>query len=303
MAATGTTQRALRASKTGPLLKVSRYDTVTAVMIATALGLLLAVGVLIIIWLTNRIPEPETPPQIDLLILPGGDPDGAPDETLNVESPEDPTDDPSVVEEPSEEMELQEMLDQVMEISESATQIVQEQTNDAVENSGNPGSAVGTGRKPLGMGDGTGGFPSDQRWFIRFADKGSLESYAKQLDFFKIELGALLGGGRLIYMTNISAGRPTTREVKTGKDEKRLYMNWQGGDRRQADIALFKKAGIDASLGLILHFYPKETEQLLLRIEQQYKGLKPSEIRRTYFDVRRSGNGFEFVVTKQFAQR
>ena len=286
--------------KTGPVLKVTKYDLISAGLIAVAIGLALVVFTLVVIWLTNRIPVPDSPPMIEMVEFPGGSEDGAPDETLNVESPEDPTDDPSVAEEPSEVTEIQEMLDQVLEVSDQATQMASEQFDTAAANTGNPGSAVGTGRRPLGMGDGKGGFPSEQRWFIQFADKGSLDSYARQLDFFGIELGVLMDG-KLTYINGMS-GSPKKRIATTGKDD-RLYMNWQGGDRRKADLELFKRASVDAAPGTILHFYPKKTEQMLLTIEQQFANRKAKDIRRTYFKVTVKGGGYAFVVTKQQPRR
>lgn len=77
-------------------------------------------------------------------------------------------------------------------------------------------------------------------------------------------------------------------------------MTWQGGGtRREADVKLFQRAGVDASQGTIFHFYPRETEQLLMTIEQQYAGRRQQEIRRTYFVVERGGDGFVFRVTRQ----
>ena len=287
----------------GPQLKVTKYDLVTATLISIVLGLVVGVGALVVIWLTNRIPQPEVEVAVEILELPGGSPDGAPDETLLVESPDPETDDPSVADEVSEEQELMEMLDNVMEVSDQATQVAQEQFETASQNSGKPGSASGSGRRPLGMGNGKSGFPREQRWFTRFADNGSLSSYARQLDFFKIELGVVMPDGTLTYISNV-ASTPKKRTATSGDGEKRLYMNWQGDPaRRKADLELFKKIGMDATKGLILHFYPAETEQMLLKIEREYAGRPVKEIRRTYFSVRAAGGGYEFAVERQLYVR
>ena len=286
----------------GPTLKVTKYDIVTAAMIAAIIGLAMGVVSVIVIWLTNRIPTFEVEYEVEALVIPGGDPDGAPDETLNVESPDPETDDPSVAETPSEVTEIQEMLDNVLEVSDKATQVVQEQFDSAAENSGNPGSASGTGRRPLGQGNGKAGFPREQRWFIQF-DEGKLKSYARQLDFFKIELGAVMPDGRLLYIKNMSSPAPATRVETNGDNEKRLYMNWQGGKRREADLALFAKAKIDAQKGLILHFYSRELETLLTKTETSFANRVVKDIRRTYFKVQPAGSGYEFVVTRQLYTR
>ncbi|MEY3459134.1 MAG: hypothetical protein RL215_2291, partial [Planctomycetota bacterium] len=95
--------------------------------------------------------------------------------------------------------------------------------------------------------------------------------------------------------------QPTRREVRTGESEKRLFLAWQDGsqERVKADIELFKRAGIDATAGVILHFYPTATEQTMAQLEFAYGNQQPTAIRRTYFQVRRAGSGFEFTVTRQ----
>lgn len=283
-----------------PHLKVTLFDRVSSFLMATGAILALVVFVLIVIWLTNLIPKP-TDNTIPVEMVGGGYEDGAPDETLNVESPEDPSDDPSVAEEPSEEVELMEMLENVVELSDNATQmVVTEVLVTGSQNKGTPGSAVGTGRRPLGSGGGKGGYPREQRWYVQFAEKHSLKKYAQQLDFFKIELGAYFEEERkLVYLTNLSADRPSSREERKGKDE-RLFMNWAGGDRRKADVALFGKAGIDAKGARLGHFYPKPAEDMLVRAERAYQNQPSSKIRRTYFTVKGdAASGFRFEVTRQ----
>ena len=282
-----------------PHLKVTKYDTTSSFLLAIGAILGITVFVLLMIWLTN-LERPATDNTVPIEMVGGGFEDGAPDETLNVESPEDPSDDPSVAEEPSEETEMMEMLENVVEMSENATQmVVTEVQVTGSENKGTPGSAVGTGRRPLGAGGGKGGYPREQRWFVRFGDKTSLKLYAKQLDFFKIELAAFFPSERkLIYLTNMSAEKPTSKTRTQGKDE-RLNMNWQGGDRMKADRALFAKAGVDATRASIIHFYPQNVEQMLVQQERKFQDQPSNRIRRTYFAVMEDGNGFKFTVTRQ----
>ena len=283
-----------------PHLKVTKYDTTSSFLLSTGAILAITAAVLALIWLTN-LERPQTDDTIPIEMVGGGYEDGAPDETLNVESPEDPSDDPSVAEEPSEEVELMEMLENVVELSDNATQmVVTEVQVTGSENKGTPGSAVGTGRRPLGAGGGKGGYPREQRWFVKFGDSVSLKLYAKQLDFFGIELAAFFPDqGKLVYLTNVSKKVPDKREKKTGKDD-RLFMNWTGGgDRVKADRALFKKAGIDASGATVVHFYPQPTEQILVKTERDFQNQPSNRIRRTYFSVIEAGNGFKFNVTRQ----
>ncbi|MEI7700286.1 MAG: hypothetical protein WCK86_10845 [Planctomycetia bacterium] len=288
---------------TAPHIKLTKYDVAVSVLQTSAFIALLTFAVMLAIWLSNMLPAPVSR-KVEL--MPAGDggwEDGTPDATPNVESPEDAVPDPSLANEETDVTQIEEVIEQVIEVAENAAVI--EAPNEArqQQNTGIPGSADGTGGRPLGSGGpGRGGAKREQGWIVEFADKGDLDSYAAQLDFFGIELGLLLKeDSRLIYLSNMSRPSPTQREVRTGEGEKRLFLNWQDGsqDRVKADMELFKKAGLDASNGVILHFYPAATEQILAQLEVSYGNQQPSAVRKTYFQVRRAGSGFEFVVTRQ----
>ncbi|WP_299466911.1 hypothetical protein [uncultured Gimesia sp.] len=282
-----------------PVMRVTQYDQVSSSLIAIVLALIIAVLWLSIVWITNRLPQTENEVALEMIDLAGGAEDGSPDESLLVESPEDPIDDPSQVDTPDEENQVEEMLDSVVELSDKATQQVQQQMQTDLANSGKVGSAAGTGKRALGFGPGKKGLPREQRWFIKFSDRGSLIDYAKQLDYFKIELGALLKSGKMIYLSDVSSDKPVTRTESSGAEEKRLYMTWQGGERKTSDLSLFKKAGHNVTGAILFHFYPKETENKLLTIEKQYRNKNFDEIRRTYFTVRGDRAGYNFEVTRQ----
>lgn len=282
-----------------PVMRVTQYDQVSSSLMAVVLALIIAVIWLSVVWFTNRLPQTESDVALEMVDLAGGAEDGSPDESLLVESPEDPVEDPSQIDTPEEENQVEEMLDSVVELSDKATQQVQQQTQTDLTSSGKMGSAAGTGKRALGFGPGKKGLPREQRWFIKFSDRGSLNDYAKQLDYFKLELGALLRNGQMIYLSNVSSEKPIVRTASSGADEKRLYMTWQGGERRTSDLSLFKKAGHDVTGAILFHFYPKETENRLLQIEKQYRNKNFDEIRRTYFVVRGDRRGYSFEVTRQ----
>jgi hypothetical protein len=280
-----------------PSLKINPFDRLSAGMMAIVFGLFLAAIAAILYWWEVAPEKADFLVPMEMLEAPGGDPDGAVDETLKLESPEEPDPNPTTAEEIDPSL-ITETVETVVQISDRATLQAQDLLQQAVENSGTPGSADGTGRRGLGNGPGQGGIPAEQRWFIQYGDQSSLDEYAKQLDFFKIEMGVLLRGGQLVYLRDMSK-TPQVRRATSGKDETRLYMTWQGGTRRVADEQLFARAGIDAKGGVLFHFYPKETEQLLLQLEYNYAKRNAKEIRRTYFVVVKQGNGYSFVVTRQ----
>ena len=281
------------------MMKVTRYEQVSSLMISIVIGLVFATFVTLALYLSTVQAEEVGPAEMELIELAGGEEDGQPDETLKVESPEEEIEDPSLTEEETEETEIEEVFENVVEISDNAAEQVEQQFETQAQNSGKVGSKAGTGSRPLGSGPGEGGIPRHQRWFIRFAQGSSTNDYAKQLDFFGIELGALFPTQKkLVYVRNFST-RAVKREVKTGANEKRLYMNWQSGSLRTTDHKLFQKIGINSRGAMILHFYPTKTENMLATLEKEFRNRKVKTIRRTVFSVRKRGGGYRFLVTRQ----
>lgn len=300
MAATRTaTSRSTRPNAALPVLKVTRYDRVTSTLLSAIIGLSVAFVSLTAVWVTNRLSKPDNIVPLELLEVPGGFDEGAVEETLKLSSPEEETRDPSLADAPAEENEIEEMLENVVELAEQATNQTSQTFELESRNVGKAGSASGTGRRALGLGPGETGLPREKRWFVRFSDRGTLRDYAQQLDFFGIELGALVDGNRIVYLSRLSAEQPGKRIESSGSGENRLYMTWQGGTRRKADLELFRKAGVDIGAGTIFHFYPAKTEAMLARLEREFKNRNVDEIRRTYFLTRRADEGYEFVVSRQ----
>lgn len=284
-----------------PVLKITSYDRAVAGVVAAVLCLAVVCAGVSAIWISTRAPAPSKAVPVELVELPGGYEDGSPDETLRVDGPGPETPDASPADEVSEELEIAQSLDSVTSNSETGAEPTQRTFETGLKNTGKRGKASGTGRRALGSGGGPGrGFPREQRWFVRFGDESDLDEYARQLDFFKIELGALLPGGELVYLSSTSQIPANIRRIKTGKDEARLYMTWVGGQRRFADTQLFARSGINvASEVPMFHFYPPEVEAQLARLERDYRGRPVEQIKRTYFAVTRGGGGYQFEVVRQ----
>ena len=104
--------------------------------------------------------------------------------------------------------------------------------------------------------------------------------------------------GELVIISDLASPNPRTERRESGKDAG-LYFLWQGGGRKAADKQLCEKAGVTVGDNPILHFYPPETEQALLRLEKGYARRDFADIRRTNFNVEADGRGFKFVVTRQ----
>lgn len=306
-----------------PAISLSQHDKVTSGLFAACLLLVTTTFLLVTIWIANRLPSPKPPPAVQLLEEdPGGDPhgfvDGTPGETLALGSPDVDPNAPVMAEAediPDTAEVSAESLDAVADVSDATEMESSEASADGpvVNRSfamasvvparpGSPfGTKGGTGRPPIGFGKGKGGFPREMRWFVKFVERGTLDEYAQQLEFFGIELGALMPDGKLILVSKLTAPKPTVRSVTNGEEEKRLYFTWKGGTRKGVDLQLFQKAGVDATNALIMHFYPPQTENQLAVLEQQYKNRKANEIKKTYFAVRSAKQGFEFTITSQTA--
>jgi hypothetical protein len=282
-----------------PVLRTTLYDRVSSWLMSLVVGLVLAVTALGTVWVLIQPARKQEPVPVEFFEEAGGVEDGSVDETLELESPAPEAADASLAEVESTEPEIQETLDNVLELADQATMQAERTFELDARNAGTPGSSEGTGRRALGLGPGKGGVPREQRWFISYGSEQDLAEYARQLDYFQIELGALLPDRRLVYISELSEDKPKVRFVQSGKDEQRLYMTWQGGQRKAADIRLFHKAGIDASNAIIFQFYPKPTEDKLAALERTYRNKPVDSIRRTYFVVVQTGRDYEFKVTRQ----
>jgi hypothetical protein len=112
-----------------------------------------------------------------------------------------------------------------------------------------------------------------------------------------------MGGGspNVEYAYNLAKSKPN-RKVGQPDAEKRLYMSWRGGGPLAAyDKQLLGRAGIKTDRRLVLQFYPKETEMMLLRAEAEAgRGHDPREFLKTVFGVRGVRGGYEFFVMDQF---
>ncbi len=162
---------------------------------------------------------------------------------------------------------------------------------------------VGTAKAgPAGDGRSAGfgpGRPGKRRhWEVIFVEGNTTRTYARQLDYFKIEMGVLLPDNRVEYAWNFSKDKPDRRSGAADA-EKRYYLTWQKGGLREADVELLAKAGIAPEDRPIIKFVPPELELQLQQLEKQRAGTREKQIGATYFAIRPKGNGYEFYVQDQ----
>ena len=147
-----------------------------------------------------------------------------------------------------------------------------------------------------------GGQPANRggEWEILFADGITVEEYARQMDYFKIEIGAVSKNGKIEYISNVSQRKP---EKRTGHvtAEYRPHIGWKKGQLHAADRKLLAKAGIASADKELWHFFEAPTQARLAELERAYANRVAGEITRTRFEIRPAakGEGYEFVVVEQ----
>lgn len=283
-------------------LNVSAYDQVSGMLIAVLTGFGFVVALMFVIWWSSRVWIPK--PAIPVLVLEdvggGGKGSGEGDRPV-VEEFEEPSTDEMPASVADTSANVVEALDAIS-LATSQPEVMAELTlGEASSSSGNgEGTGTGDGRGPGPGGPGTSdGIPAWERWEVRL-NATTLDEYAKQLDFFKIEL-ALAGGGSPVvtYVSNVSNPKPS---VRTGapKAEKRLRFMHRSGALRDADRKLVQKAGVDPSGKVVFQFYSEETYKALLTLENiKMAPRRIIEVRRTVFGVRQTGGKYEFYVISQ----
>lgn len=268
---------------------VSNYEQVSGGLTAGVIITGLLAGVLFLLWYSLL--------KVDRMVPTAIDPAFA-GETSNPEGVAEDIEEPGVEEFP----EVQEP--QLAEALESVDVASTVRANDSV---GGDAPAMGTGS---GLGDkraqgiGTGGTDKNEpwkRWELRYK-VSTLTEYAKQLDFFKIELaGVQKVGDNIAYLTNIAAASPKVRSGSR-KTEKRIYFSHTIAQLRKWDLNLLQKANV-TNLGdrLPMQFYPADVIQQLYSLENAQltkDNRKVPDIKRTVFNVEGSEGNYRFVLEK-----
>lgn len=140
----------------------------------------------------------------------------------------------------------------------------------------------------------------EKEWEILFADGITQQEYARQLDYFGIEIAAVSKSGRVEYITRLMEQRPEHRTGQRG-DDPRLRIGWKSGVLVAADRRLLRKAGIASADKELTHYFPPDLQEQLQQLEIEYAGRASRDIERTRFQIQPvdDGNGYEFVVIDQ----
>lgn len=210
-------------------------------------------------------------------------------------------DETQLLSEPSMEQTLQFVSTTVSSVVASLESI------DSESNTGGNGSS-GSRYRRIGRGGGNNE-PTNrfERWELKFSARDK-RSYARQLDYFQIELAAIGGGHSTIDYASSLAGAPSHRSG-TGESESRLYFMYRNQNAlQQYDRALLKAAGVETEGRVFLKFIPEATEEQLAKAEAAYfrekrsREFNAAQIAKTVFECRMGTDGqpYEWVVVAQF---
>jgi hypothetical protein len=138
-----------------------------------------------------------------------------------------------------------------------------------------------------------------RHWEIEFSTDHT-EFYARELDYFMIELGMLRSDNTIVYAYHLSKSKPDTRVLDNpALKEKRYYLTCRDAGSSEADRKLLARAGIQVGNRLVLKFLPPPLEANLINLERRYREAMPRDIARTRFGVRAAGSEFSFFVLEQ----
>lgn len=293
----------------GRRLRVSLYDRASSGLMAALITIGSVVALLLVVWLSSKLlaPPPMAVPVkiVDIARQDGEDGgDGRPSGGSQLD---EPSREP-VVGKNKETNDVQESLSGVdpalvakaVALDENPDLVAPLRRGSYGRNGGKyGGNGPGSG---LDIGDGPPGHA--RRWEITFPKGNTLDAYARQLDFFGIELGVVIPGDKVMYVFHLSKPRPDTRLLaEASSREERFYLSWRDGDLRKADRELLARAGLQIEDEVVLQFLPDAIEARLAAMEREFRGADPKRIGKTRFGVRPVGDKFEFYVIEQTRKR
>ena len=274
--------------------RVSRFDVITSFFMALILFIGVFVSILFLVWLTSRFSFPP----VAIAPVPEN-PAGRGENPEGFERDFEPPGAEEVEElmEPTLQDTIEAVTDAVSNVAASLT------TNDTAATATTAGTGAGDSRPPGPEGEGEDIVPRFERWQLEFSAKDA-GSYAKQLDFYKIELGAIGGSIQGLDVANNLAGSPRSRRIEDASTEKRLYFMFKRPTPlSRYDRQLLNKAGVQLANRSMLKLIPPELENKLAAIELEYSSSKghPSvtEIAKTVFASKAEGGGYRFDVVSQ----
>ncbi len=278
-------------------LRVSSYEQTASWLVSLLVLLGLCTVCLIVMWYTSRLHVPIVAVPVQIADVGGGNESGVVGESMQLDAPN--------AEQLSRDTDLTERnfpqsVASIADAVSSRQAMLADVEQQGESRSKGGGKQQGTGNQSgKGQGDGPVGIPRANRWEVRFGDSRSIDDYARQLDFFQIELGLIGATQQVFYVHHLSDAKPQVR-TGTREAEERLYMSWRRGTLGEADRDLVRRAGLAPESKVIVQFFPSAIENQLAQLEMAHAKLPAQQIRKTIFGVRAASKGFEFYVIEQF---
>lgn len=274
-------------------LQVSRYDQVSSMLIALLVLVGVVVSLMLIVWLTTRIFLGQAAVPVELVEL--GEGEGLVAGGMELEGPiEEVIGMETELDEPA----VRETLAAIADAVGAQAALLEDPALTDEMNAGRGGGSRGQGRVP-GFGTGSGSGVA-RRWEVRFIEGNTVQTYARQLDYFKIELGVVMPGNQMHYAHNLAKPRPDTRLGPP--DQKRYYLTWLDGDLVEAEHELLSRAGIQSRGRIVVKYLTPQLESQLYNMEKRRAAgvnEKPEDVRKTWFRVITQGDGYAFEVADQ----
>jgi len=268
--------------------RVSRYDVVSALLVASLLIIGFLTVILGLIWVTSNFnyDQQTTYEQIE---APGAEGDEKP------EGFEDDAFDPGVEDFPEVETP---QLAQALEAVSDAVSSVKANLADRSGSAAVSGAGKGYGSREGGPGGGSDVLPEYRRWKITYKAE-DIDTYKRQLSFWKIDIGILKRNSDDVYRVNDPAGPANVIPTNRTNEGKSLYFAHTKQRMMRWDEAIAVAAGVNTEETNLIQFYSNEARARIR--EQEAKFLATDQratrdIRSTMIRLVEIDGGFDFVV-------
>ena len=267
--------------------KVSGYDMLSAILIASITIIGFMTSILFLIWLTTDVDY--TAPTQGVEITEIGDPGDEKPEGF-----EDDAFEPGVEEFPEVDVP---QLAQSIEAVTDAVSSVRANSEKVSGDASQMGKGKGFGAREGGPGGGGDGIPEFKRWKINY-EASDIETYKKQLSFFDIDIGVIRRDSDDVYRIKDPGAK--LEVVKSSREnEKSLYFAHIQKRMMRWDEAIASTAGVNTGGANLIQFYPEKARSRIRAQEAQFlakDGRQLPDIRQTIVKLATLGDGFDFVV-------
>ncbi|HMP80123.1 MAG TPA: hypothetical protein PKD54_11775, partial [Pirellulaceae bacterium] len=164
------------------------------------------------------------------------------------------------------------------------------------------GKGRGLGSRDGGGKGGDGVIPEHKRWKIIY-ESPDINTYARQLSYFKIDLGAVSEVTNQIFRLADPGGARRVIRSDRKTEQESVYFGHQQARMQRWDERMLRDAlGRDADNSLVVQFYSDDARAQLRAVEAEYlrqQGRDLREVKNTFFKIREAGGGYRFEVSNQ----